>query len=247
MSVKLLEPVPTQMWVAIWPVQSSLTHDRMMKPIQVQEVFLLLGHSMNPQKLPTLQWALKHWRPLTSAPYTEPTVSMHNPHLVLLWYMVVCLIMHWGLSASRLPYLGVAEAYVTEWTGWTAVCPHALRQSALSPLLGWLAVGEHQCKHKTVIQLKRVRFFHAVFSGIAELFRVSFNGPSRCLQLCLEPRTGCFWCLHFHSSCGMATTEDKVPSGISKWFKCKDYTVWTHSHVFYKQILLIATAWWLGL
>jgi len=74
----------------------------------------------------------------------------------------------------------------------------------------------------SVIQSKRVRFSCLAFlMGPVELFGVSFNGPSKCLQPCLEHRTGCLWHLRFHSSCSMATAEDKLPSSISRRFKCK--------------------------
>ncbi len=73
-----------------------------------------------------------------------------------------------------------------------------------------------------LLQSKRVRFSCLAFlMDPVELFGVSFNGPSKCLQPCLEHRTDCLWHLRFHSSCSMATAEDKLPSSISRWFKCK--------------------------
>src|SRR5258706_16464350 len=74
----------------------------------------------------------------------------------------------------------------------------------------------------SVIQSRRARFSCLAFlMGPVELFGVCFNGPSKCFQPCLQHRTCCLWHLCFHASCSMATAEDKLPSSISRRFKCK--------------------------
>jgi len=188
----------------------------MIETTLVQWAFHLLGHPMPSQTLLTLQQASHYSQPLTSAPCAKPTATMHDPHQASWQCVVICLIMHWGLISLMLPSLSTVVICVIVWVV-NINGPSGLVAKYLTTLFCFIGWGRVSTYAWTVIQSQRVRFFHVGSPiSLAKLFGVFFNGPSKGVGPCLEPWVDAFWCLHFHSSLGMAAEEIKLPGSISR-------------------------------
>ena len=125
----------------------------------------------------------------------------------------------WMVTTSLIPKLGLKHHVLDQGgipiqihvpTNYRAGCHHFSDQpiqlvrdlvKLSTELIGWGRVSTYAY---TVFQSKRVRFSHLGFSiSHAEVFGVSFDGPSSSLWPSLGHWTGCFCCLHFHSSFGI--------------------------------------------
>ena len=215
------------MWVAISPIHRSPTLDRMVEATLIQGAFCLLGTSKASSNASCFAISTG---PLTTSPF----VSIHCTQSHNAWSTsgLVTTRGHLHDNAFRFDCMQASisghSLSFCDSVGWlNSNVPSGLVAKYLTTCPWLTGRGRVSTYLYTVIQSKSVRFSCFGFSiSCAEVFGVSFDGPGNCSSLSLGSWTGCFCCLHFHSSFGIAMEGRETAQIDLKTIQVPIFLIW---------------------